>query len=449
MKYQIQNKNDLTAGATLVISVPERDIDRKAILTLQEELPKFIVPFRVRNVDGQVELTYLLGSRSKLQYFFGGREPNDYINMWENILTPLLECDDWFMNPFSFLLELQYLYCDKGSKAISYIYIPTNEPCSDFEALKQMAMELSKLNPVSDPTIENAVLRTLMQDFNPREFLQMLKRFKVSDVSNQKPGSQIEMIGQREFRIPEQKHEEESFNQPAPSPPIMPAVITPTQVNAEQIKSAGGSDDIVINFKRSAKPEEKPKGFSFFGGKKDKDTAEEKPKKQKKEKKPLPDKADEQREIIMGAAAMPSDVAIPQYQPVAPVMPQAPAEYDEITQIEGVAAEGTLLRLVGDASLPREIKIEIALGQVFTIGRFDVSLGRAQSSFEFDKKTKAISRRHAAIERDSEGYFVVDLTSSAGTFLNGQKLTPNAPQRLETGVRISFGNGGADYVWNE
>ena len=60
-----------------------------------------------------------------------------------------------------------------------------------------------------------------------------------------------------------------------------------------------------------------------------------------------------------------------------------------------------------------------------------------------------MSRRHAAIEREESGYFLMDLASSAGTFVNGQKLIPNVPQALENGCRVSFGTGGADYIWNE
>ena len=46
---------------------------------------------------------------------------------------------------------------------------------------------------------------------------------------------------------------------------------------------------------------------------------------------------------------------------------------------------------------------------MFTIGRFDANIGKKQSSFEFDKKTRAVSRRHAVIERDTDGYKIIDL----------------------------------------
>ena len=78
-----------------------------------------------------------------------------------------------------------------------------------------------------------------------------------------------------------------------------------------------------------------------------------------------------------------------------------------------------------------------------------MSIGQKQCDFEFERSTKAVSRRHAAIERGVDGYGIVDLASSAGTFINGQKIPPNTPVKLDKGCRVSFGSSGADYVWDE
>jgi len=135
-------------------------------------------------------------------------------------------------------------------------------------------------------------------------------------------------------------------------------------------------------------------------------------------------------------------------QPLTPAPPaRSNAEIIDITQNMSIMLDGPGLRYVGHAQMPPSIRILISEGEMFTIGRFDASVGRKQSCFEFDKRTKAVSRRHAVIERDIEGYKIVDLSSSAGTFVNDKKLPPNTPHGLETGCRISFGNSGADYVW--
>jgi hypothetical protein len=134
--------------------------------------------------------------------------------------------------------------------------------------------------------------------------------------------------------------------------------------------------------------------------------------------------------------------------PIPKVLPIQEAEpYDDATQCVRILDGDCRLRLIGNPLLPSLIKIEIEDGELFTIGRYDATVGRQQSSFEFERKTKAISRRHAAIKRHTEGYSLIDLSSSAGTYLDGLKLPPNTPLELKKGTRISFGTCGADYVW--
>jgi len=119
---------------------------------------------------------------------------------------------------------------------------------------------------------------------------------------------------------------------------------------------------------------------------------------------------------------------------------------DETESIVIDACE-TRLRYIGRLKMPLIINVDIKEGGIFSIGRYDAAVGRQQSSFEFDKKAKAISRRHAAIERTAGGYNLIDLSSGAGTFINYEKLPPNTPCKLSQGDRIAFGNSGADYIW--
>jgi pSer/pThr/pTyr-binding forkhead associated (FHA) protein len=50
-----------------------------------------------------------------------------------------------------------------------------------------------------------------------------------------------------------------------------------------------------------------------------------------------------------------------------------------------------------------------------------------------------VSGRHAAIFYEGEGFVVIDLDSTNGTRLNGQKLPPNKPERLKDGDEIIMG----------
>lgn len=439
MIYNIESKNDLS-GAMLVIRFPEEDLDKKALYTIENDQPPFLVPFSYRSVDGMAECTYRLGSRSKLQYRFGSHTVPDYVNFWTQVLQPLLDCDDWFLKPFSFILDRRYLYADK-SGAVSYLYVPSLRDCESFETLRALVMELSQQNSVTDAALENKVLRAIMQDFQPKSFLDMLRTVE-------EPAKVVEKAPPQEENrhLPEDIHLPENLRprEPAPPQPEPPAAPKTPAMDDNEIR-------INLNGGKKTKPakEHKP----LFGGKKEK-PAKEKP---AKERKPFFGvKKDVPNEVILGAAAETPAPAV--YEPPARVARQAvqPAvSYDSetldgATQLDDGEEGGVCrLRLVGEPGMPREIVVDIQPGRAFTIGRFDVSVGQKQSDFEFDKSTKAVSRRHAAIEREESGYFVVDLASSAGTFVDGVRLTPNVPQAIVNGSRISFGTSGADYTWVE
>lgn len=57
----------------------------------------------------------------------------------------------------------------------------------------------------------------------------------------------------------------------------------------------------------------------------------------------------------------------------------------------------------------------------------------------FGALEKGVSRVHAAIERSDDVLTLVDMGSSNGTNLNGQKLTPDQPRVLRDGDEIRFG----------
>ena len=104
------------------------------------------------------------------------------------------------------------------------------------------------------------------------------------------------------------------------------------------------------------------------------------------------------------------------------------------------------LRLVGLRELPNVIPLVIH-ERSFVIGRFDASVGHKQCDFEFGFSTRAVSRRHASIQRTKSGTVIVDLNSRAGTFVNGNRIFPGEPCSISQGDRVSFGNLGADYVF--
>ncbi|MEJ2150130.1 MAG: FHA domain-containing protein, partial [Chloroflexota bacterium] len=82
-------------------------------------------------------------------------------------------------------------------------------------------------------------------------------------------------------------------------------------------------------------------------------------------------------------------------------------------------------------------KLTISGGATFELVRADVTIGR-DPSVDFVVSSPGVSRRHARIMRDGDDYFIEDLGSSNGTFLNGQPVT--GPVSLQSGDEIRLGH---------
>jgi len=472
VKCEIQYKSDIIAGASLIIRIPEEELDRKALYTIQFDKPEFILPFHHRGIDGEIEFVYQVGTKSKLLYLAGIRSPIEYAQLWSGMLRPLLDCGDWFMKPYSFILDMQQLYYDKTRKTVSYLYVPSIRDTSDYCDLKEMAADFSKYISASDRDLENRVLRAIMTDFNPNSFIKMLKPYLTVSVPETKPqpvasplaqypsGGQTPALMPAPLVVP-------PLTQPVASPLTQPDILQGLPSNEQSDPRAKAeahvpepgiagpyvstpvAGDIVISLPAGGTPVKKkkenikdmmtpggvkdksprnPKGMSVLFGKKSSTLQDSLP-----ENPQTPDTAHSRFDSSALKISDSLSAALP--------------DNYSITQSVFLDRIGAWLRLVGSASLPPAIDVPITEGEVFTIGRFDTDVGTQQSSFEFDRKTKAVSRRHAALERIADRYNIIDLASSAGTFLNGQRLPPNTPCELKRGSMISFGNCGADYVW--
>ncbi len=81
--------------------------------------------------------------------------------------------------------------------------------------------------------------------------------------------------------------------------------------------------------------------------------------------------------------------------------------------------------------------LETADGKHFSVRDGDVA-GRAEIGRDVLEPYVEVSRRQAQFLCRGEHWFVIDLKSSNGTFIDGQKIAPNRPTPFADGQRIGF-----------
>lgn len=100
----------------------------------------------------------------------------------------------------------------------------------------------------------------------------------------------------------------------------------------------------------------------------------------------------------------------------------------EPTEIISVMKEGRSITLVG-LNTPGECRIYVSK-ESFVIGRNTEKVDYAVTF------SKAIGREHCRLTLENEGWYVEDLNSSNGTFLNGARLTAGKPAAIKAGDKL-------------
>lgn len=80
-----------------------------------------------------------------------------------------------------------------------------------------------------------------------------------------------------------------------------------------------------------------------------------------------------------------------------------------------------------------------AKGKTFHIGQRTVTMGRKPSNFIQLDDTN-VSRVQCQLRATDAGLDLIDIESSNGTFINGQKVEPNKPRSLRQGDRLKLGD---------
>ena len=96
------------------------------------------------------------------------------------------------------------------------------------------------------------------------------------------------------------------------------------------------------------------------------------------------------------------------------------------------------------SQLPAALVIEASsspgkAGERIDLLAFPFIIGRSLASLSNENE---VSRRHAEISFDTQrnSYYVTDLHSTNGVTVNGQRIPPDAPQMISSGVRIGLGS---------
>lgn len=75
--------------------------------------------------------------------------------------------------------------------------------------------------------------------------------------------------------------------------------------------------------------------------------------------------------------------------------------------------------------------------------------GREISEVDFGLQHHSVSRKHAALTRQGNHLFITDMGSVHGTFMEGRRLIPKVPVRINSGASFRLGASTRNYIYRE
>lgn len=444
------------------LNIPEnQEVDHISLMVMKQDCPDFLLPIKVIEIDGELELRYELLEGIRLSYSSLKMNKKEFVVLLKNMLTPFKICSDWFLDFHNILMDANYILVGKGGQSVRYIYLPVPEYAhSDAELMDFFWNIILKAEIEDDPRYAMNLLRVLKSD---NANLMTLLDY----VSKEEQGA----AGQQPDHVPEDMVQEV----PAPKPfqPLSNPQAAPEEARKPhgetdyrgsggaarpgQMPKEFGKQDVegqlVGNlFGEDEEDEPAKRGKNEKGSKESKTPKEPKPSKEKKEsglfdifkakkkndslKPSMPANGGQEAAFAGAAAALPLAEA-----ESAPAGWQDSGGYGEdVTEIAmgEEVSDSSLLRLSledgAGYNCPKYIEIDLSRGFA-TVGRFDKS-GNGQADFNFDASLSFISRRHFRVEKAGNEWRIIDLESKNGTFVNGSPLIPNMAHPLRSGDRI-------------
>ena len=102
--------------------------------------------------------------------------------------------------------------------------------------------------------------------------------------------------------------------------------------------------------------------------------------------------------------------------------------------------DGTVILNAGSLTLPHLKRIIDNTCETIVLKSFPFMIGRLDEQVDYCLKNPAIGKLHAEITKTSEGYFISDINSKNGTFINGERIGPGKENLIQNEDQIALGN---------
>jgi hypothetical protein len=166
------------SGDELSVIIPEKDLDRKALLSISQKTPEYLIPFNYEARERQIECTYSVKGVLDIYSAVAGLGTGEYAKLFAGLLSPLVESRELFMENDSFVFAPEFIYFDREKGRVKYLYIPSVKACSDKIGLRDGFLDIIIKSKIRDDEFRLKIVEAAVNYSSPEEFLRILKPFE-------------------------------------------------------------------------------------------------------------------------------------------------------------------------------------------------------------------------------------------------------------------------------
>ena len=488
-------------GSFLVASTSKDDnIIEFQVNMLAKNPNKYILPLDVRRNNDKINIYYNVTSKLSLSQYLKRSQlsKNEFLDIFSGIVKTLLNSKGYLLSDNSFLLDEDYIYISPDTMCISLVYLPVKLEVDIIKALRDFAINFAVYSANiyeenSDGFLQQFLNFLKKDNFNIIDFDKFLKEMKRLVVKQQKDADEVQGIQKKE-QIPEntetqQKTEEDSkpnkFKVEIPKAKAVETKKKETNVEDNKIKhSFSGNLNIIIggaiqavmvvivlvlvfSGKLDSLGDDKVTttlgillvcaAASYFMWKNvlkinfsdPKNHQNNSLENNKTENKSLnkPENKPVNNRPSGRTVERPPVVPKKQNEPKTPEVKRSIPNEDKYInkpmhapiKISGNLNETVLL----DSSVTKRPRLQILKDsgvEEVAINKPSFIIGRLEGQVDYVHSNNAIGKVHAEIITREGCYYLKDLNSKNGTYINGKRLDSNKEYEIKNNDKITLAN---------
>lgn len=448
-RFEFSYENDVTASYLVVTANSREEIRDYQVEMIKSNRIKGILPFNAGMKNDKVSFYYNVTSKLTLRQFLRIKtlKRNEFINLLLDVVKVLQDCKNYLLNDKCFLMDENHIYIDPATLEISMAYIPVKADedinLNFREFITGLIMNSANIDDSTGDNFLQKIFASLKSHtFNASDFGRLLKEllggshtdgnyFTVNvkiDDDLQGCGRDNKKAGAKLDEVRENNNETSLKFKTVLAAGLYQVVIAVLIVAANKfIKSSGNHSTAAYA------------GMGFIALAADVLILR---------------RLFGKRGQATGTAC--EDAALPEIQPGAPnLLKEGARPEDEKTTghfdvqgiLNGGRSETVFLGPPGLAveNRPCLVREEEGTLEKILILKPEFVIGRLEGQVDHAVENKAIGKVHAQIISRDGSYYIMDLNSRNGTFINGVRIDSNKEYEIRDNDGISFAN--SDYTF--